>query len=282
MVFVHSLASGCSTLSTSRLLSVQVFQSFSTAFDAAFEEIWLAFSAGATLVCATAEMMKSGADLVDTLRALHITVLDTTPTNLGILGAPKELPEVHTIIVGGEACPGHVVDAWQPGRRFLNTYGPTETTVVASWAELFSGAPVTIGKAMPHYRLSVRDEQMAEVEPGDEGELVIGGPGVAKGYLNLPEQTQEKFITLPGIGRCYRSGDIVKEDVEACSRTAPPHPAAQLQPAAPPPSSLGTCAVRRATSCTLAERMHRSRSVAIVLSSRTSRRISRAWAARSR
>lgn len=243
MVFVHSLASGCSTLSTSRLLSVQVFQSFSTAFDAAFEEIWLAFSAGATLVCATAEMMKSGADLVDTLRALHITVLDTTPTNLGILGAPKELPEVHTIIVGGEACPGHVVDAWQPGRRFLNTYGPTETTVVASWAELFSGQAVTIGKAMPHYRLSVRDEQMAEVEPGDEGELVIGGPGVAKGYLNLPEQTQEKFITLPGIGRCYRSGDIVREDVEA-RRAAPPC-AAQLQPAVLPlraPLARALCA----------------------------------------
>jgi non-ribosomal peptide synthetase component F len=57
-------------------------QSFSTAFDAAFEEIWLAFSAGATLVCATAEMMASGADLVDTIRALRITVLDTTPVSL--------------------------------------------------------------------------------------------------------------------------------------------------------------------------------------------------------
>ena len=193
----------------------RVLQSFSTAFDAAFEEIWLAFSAGATLVVATSEMMKSGADLVDTIRELRITVLDTTPTNLGILGAPEELPLVHTVIVGGEACPGHIVDAWQPGRRFLNTYGPTETTVVATWAELFAGEPVTIGKGMPNYLISVRDpESLLPVEPGDEGELLIGGPGVAQGYLNLPEKTREKFVSLDGSGRCYRSGDLVREDVE--------------------------------------------------------------------
>ena len=63
-------------VSTARL------QGFSTAFDAAFEEIWLAFSAGATLVASTNEMMRSGADLVDTLKELRITLLDTTPTNL--------------------------------------------------------------------------------------------------------------------------------------------------------------------------------------------------------
>ena len=67
----------------------RVLQGYSTAFDAAFSEIWTAFGAGATLVCATSEMMRSGADLRDYIQSLRITVMDTTPTNLAVMGTGK-------------------------------------------------------------------------------------------------------------------------------------------------------------------------------------------------
>ena len=71
-------------------------------------------------------------------------------------------------------------------------YGPTETTVSATIAELHAHGPVTIGQALPGYILSVLDERTMEpVPPGHEGELCIGGQGVALGYLNLPTKTAQ-------------------------------------------------------------------------------------------
>ena len=107
----------------------RVFQGYSTAFDAGFGEVWMAFSAGATLISSTSEMMKSGSDLKDILRDLQISVLDTTPTNLLIMGDGKNLPHLRIVIVGGEQCSSLAVDKWQPDRQMFNMYGPTETTV---------------------------------------------------------------------------------------------------------------------------------------------------------
>ena len=102
----------------------------------------------------------------------------------------------------------------------LRSYGPTETTVCATYAQLRAGELVTIGKPFPNYEVSVRDEALQPVEAGEEGELCIGGPGVAIGYLNQPELTQKKFAMVDegesgeGGTRVYRSGDLVREDVQ--------------------------------------------------------------------
>jgi len=186
----------------------RVFQGYSTAFDAAFGEVWMAFSSGARLVIASTETMQNLTDLPTFLQEKQITVLDTTPTNLQVMDASSSLPLIHTLIVGGEACPRFVVDRWQPGRRFFNMYGPTETTVSATIAELRKGQPVTIGNPLPGYIVSVRDEALQVVPNGAEGELCIGGPGVAIGYLNRPDKTAERFVTVNG-DRLYRTGDLV-------------------------------------------------------------------------
>jgi non-ribosomal peptide synthetase-like protein len=92
----------------------------------------------------------------------------------------------------------------------LNTYGPTETTVTATWGELESGRPVTIGRPLPGYRTYVLDENLRPVADGEPGEICIGGIGVAVGYVNRPELTARKFASdpfFPG-GRLYRSGDL--------------------------------------------------------------------------
>src|SRR3954454_24439029 len=131
------------------------------------------------------------------------------PTVLATLD--RTLPLIRTVNVGGEACPRELVDRWGPGRRILNTYGPTETTVTCTMAELLPGRPVTIGRPLPTYRITLLDEDRQPVPSGEVGEICVGGPGVARGYVNRPELTADRFIPAPrGIPgeRVYRTGDL--------------------------------------------------------------------------
>lgn len=189
-----------------------VFQGASVAFDLSMEEIWTPYLVGATLFVATPEMLGDAETLPAILTQAGVTMLDTVPTLLGIL--PADIPSLRLIILGGEALPPAIVQKWaKPGRRILNTYGPTEATVVATAAEVAPGDPVTIGRPIANYTAYVVDEQMRLVAPGEQGELLIGGPGVARGYHGRAELTAEKFIANPFGGVddpvLYRSGDAV-------------------------------------------------------------------------
>ena len=192
------------------------FQGASVAFDLSLEEIFIPYMVGATLWVAGRETLQQADILCDVLEGAGITVLDTVPTLLTLL--PRDVASLRVIILGGEACPPSVVESWcRPGRRVFNSYGPTEATVVATVAELAPGAKVTIGKPIPNYTAYVVDDALAPVPPGTEGELLIGGPGVAAGYLGRPDLTAEKFIANPfNPGGhdpvLYRSGDAVVVD----------------------------------------------------------------------
>ena len=195
-----------------------VFQGASVAFDLSMEEIWTPYLAGATLFVASPEMMGDAEKLPAILTEAGVTVIDTVPTLLGIL--PADVPSLKLILLGGEALPPATVQKWsKPGRRILNTYGPTEATVVATAAEVAPGETVTIGRPIANYTAYVVNEAMALVGPGEQGELLIGGPGVAQGYHGRPELTAEKFIANPfGLPFgpedpvLYRSGDAVSLD----------------------------------------------------------------------
>ena len=99
----------------------------------------------------------------------------------------------------------------------LNTYGPTEATVVATAAECAPGEPVTIGTALPGYVTYVLDDKLTPVDAGEIGELYIGGGSIARGYMNLPELTADRFVRNPwdqedaGCGRLYRTYDLVRQ-----------------------------------------------------------------------
>ena len=174
----------------------RVYQGFSVAFDASVEEVWAAFAIGGTLVVAPEEISRSPLDVADFITANEITYFSTVPTFLALI--ERDLPTVRLLVLGGEACMPELVARWAtPERRMLNTYGPTEATVVATWAECLPGEAVTIGRALPGYQAYVLDEQLNPVGPGSEGELFIGGAGVALGYLNRPELTAERFIDNP-------------------------------------------------------------------------------------
>ena len=195
----------------------RVYQGFSLSFDASVEEVWLAFHSGATLVAATPEMAHAGPDLSRLLSEAGVTVLSCVPTLLSML--TEDVPGLRLLILGGEACPEQIVERWaRPGRRLVNTYGPTEATVIATYADLRPGEPVTIGRPVPSYHVHLLDDFLRPVPAGVVGEICIGGVGVARGYVGLPDQTRERFIPDPFAppgdpdARLYRTGDLGRFD----------------------------------------------------------------------
>ncbi|MFC8712898.1 Pls/PosA family non-ribosomal peptide synthetase [Streptomyces sp. NPDC057197] len=188
----------------------RVYQGMTLSFDFCLEEIWPTWTAGAALVAGPTGAGHLGAELADFLEEREVTVLYCVPTLLETI--PRDLPRVRTLVVGGEACPASLVRRWsRPGRRVLNTYGPTEATVTATWQELLPGRPVTIGRPLPTYRAVLLDERGRRVPHGAVGEICLGGPGLARGYVGRPDLTADRFIEhSPAAhgGRLYRTGDL--------------------------------------------------------------------------
>jgi len=197
----------------------RVYQGMTVSFDFSIEEIWPTFAVGATLVVGPTDSRKLGAELADFLDERGVTVLYCVPTLLATI--PRDLPRIRNLLVGGEACPAGLVQRWsRPGRRMLNTYGPTETTVTCTWGELVPDKPVTIGRPLPTYSIVILDDRLRPVPDGEVGEICVGGPGVALGYVGLPEKTAERFVFHPLApplpdgrpGRLYRTGDLGRID----------------------------------------------------------------------
>ncbi|WP_244411047.1 AMP-binding protein, partial [Nitrospirillum viridazoti] len=184
----------------------RVWQGFSLAFDASVEEVWLAVAAGACLLPASGLVMRDPQLLASELRCRRATFFSTVPTLLGLID--EDLPDVRLLVVGGETCPAALVDRWAPGRRMLNTYGPTEASVVATADEARAGQPVTIGRGLPGYRVLVLGPDGLPVPVGETGEIHIGGPALADGYLNRPEETAKRFKVDAAGQRLYATGDL--------------------------------------------------------------------------
>ncbi len=188
----------------------RVYQGMTISFDFSIEEIWPTWAVGAALVVGPTDSRRLGAELADFLDDAGVTVLYCVPTLLATI--PRDLPRLRSVLVGGEACPAQLVERWsRPGRRMLNTYGPTEATVTATVAELLPRARVTIGRPLPTYTVVLLDDDRAEVAPGEIGEICIGGPGVALGYVGRPDLTADRFVhhrLAPAPGRLYRTGDL--------------------------------------------------------------------------
>ncbi|WP_265431661.1 amonabactin biosynthesis non-ribosomal peptide synthetase AmoG [Aeromonas salmonicida] len=123
---------------------------------------------------------------------------------------PTDLGSLRAIGFGGEACPSSLVERWGARVALYNMYGPTECTVTALCARLVPGQPITIGQPISNLKALILDEGGNLCPVGVPGELCLSGLGLARGYLNLPERTQEAFIELALDGRThrlYRTGD---------------------------------------------------------------------------
>jgi amino acid adenylation domain-containing protein len=199
--------------------SNRILQFASLSFDASIFEIVMALGTGATLYLAKKESLLPGQALIQILRDKAITHVTLPPAVLAVLPT-VELPALQTIIAAGESCSPDIVKPWTANRRFFNAYGPTEATVWSTLAEISdkSGKP-PIGRPIANTQVYILDTQLQPVPIGITGELYIGGDGLARGYLNQPELTVERFIPNPfkdfgfrGVGENSESSETIESE----------------------------------------------------------------------
>ncbi|MGD9899867.1 MAG: amino acid adenylation domain-containing protein [Calditrichaceae bacterium] len=193
----------------------KIMQFSSLSFDASVWEFTMALLSGAAICLTSRETILDGNELIKLLRVEQITTITLPPSVLAVL-PETTLPDLNVIITAGESVSGELIERWSRGRKFFNAYGPTETTVCASMHSCSGKYPLgpPIGIPISNFRLYILDEYKQPVPVGVPGELCIAGAGLARGYLNHPGQTAEKFIPnpfpeKPG-DRMYCSGDLAR------------------------------------------------------------------------
>ncbi|MFI9271987.1 amino acid adenylation domain-containing protein [Kitasatospora sp. NPDC052896] len=211
-----------------------LFHSYS--FDFSVWEIWGALLTGGTLVVVPQQVAASPRAMLELLHREGITVLNVVPSVFRHLTraarrAGSTPPALRYVIFGGESVDIRDPRAWRalaPRRtRFVNTYGITEATVFVTYRlfteEELDRAPeapggsafaLDIGEPLAGWEVLVVGEDGAPIGPGEVGEILVAGCGVALGYLHRPELTAERFPDLPAPGggsrRYYRSGDLAR------------------------------------------------------------------------
>ncbi|BAY78314.1 amino acid adenylation domain-containing protein [Nostoc linckia NIES-25] len=208
--------------------SDRVLQFASINFDASIEQIFPTLMVGATLVLRGSDVW-TPANFQKVILDFGLTVINL-PTaywqQVTQEWAKSQVLDINRhlrlVVVGGDVILPEYVNFWQQssmsGVRLINAYGPTETTITAT---LFEIPPqlsqgnnlykIPIGRPLPNRTVYILDKRLQPVPIGVPGELYIGGECLAKGYLNLPELTQEKFILSPfDNSKLYKTGDLVR------------------------------------------------------------------------
>lgn len=192
-------------------------------FDATTFEIWNTLTSGATVVVFPSVKdltVQRWARLVAAER-VQTMFLTTSLFHMVAKERPDAFADLRTVVVGGEqmdlVATRRVLAAGGP-RRLVNGYGPTETTTFAAYYDCTTDSlarldMVPIGFPLQQTRLHVLDERLGPVPSGQPGELCVGGPGVALGYLRRPDLTSQRFVPEPGQSPdslMYRTGDVVR------------------------------------------------------------------------
>ena len=186
-------------------------------FDIAGLELFLPLTSGATLVVATSETTADGNSLRRELERWEVTFMQATPVTWTMLleAGWTGRPDLK-ILCGGEALPPELARALLPrGASLWNMYGPTETTIWSTLQRIHQASgPILIGRPIDNTQCYIVDGHLRPQPVGLPGELLIGGDGLAVGYLNQPELTAEKFIRNPFSSdpqsRLYRTGDLAR------------------------------------------------------------------------
>ncbi|MFE2285535.1 amino acid adenylation domain-containing protein [Streptomyces sp. NPDC059443] len=198
-----------------------VGQAANPAFDAVTFEIWAALTSGARVLGLSKDTVVSPAAFEREVRehAVSVLFLTTALFNQIARERPAAFAPLRVLLFGGEACdPRRVreVFAARPPRTLLHVYGPTETTTFATWHEVTEPSvgtrTVPIGRPIGTTVAYVLDAAGHRVPPGGTGELHLGGPCLALGYLGRPDLTRERFVDDPFAAdgsKLYRTGDWV-------------------------------------------------------------------------
>ncbi|MBE9159373.1 amino acid adenylation domain-containing protein [Nodosilinea sp. LEGE 06152] len=193
----------CNTNYVQITTSDRVAQVANLAFDAATFEVWGALLNGAHLVGIERDITLSPADFSDILQQQNISILFLTTAllNQTVSQVPDAFRSLKYLLFGGETVNvDRVRSLVQQGKpqHLLHVYGPTENTTFSTWYEIQevpeTATTIPIGRAIANTQVYVLDAHQNPVPAGVVGEIYLGGDGLADGYLNHPELTNEKFV----------------------------------------------------------------------------------------
>lgn len=200
----------------------RLVQTSSVSFDASMFEIFCTLSVGATLVVPKPHAVQDISYMADLLVRQRVTVMHMVPTLLSTLLMVPEVKQwtmLRTVPVGGEAMSGEVADAFTSTfhAALSNNYGPTEAVVAATHFPVDGpqgNAIVPIGTPNTNVTGYVLDAGLHLVPDGVVGEIYLGGPQLARGYLGRPALTAARFVADPFDpgGRLYRTGDLARRN----------------------------------------------------------------------
>lgn len=187
----------------------------SISFDLTITSMFLPLVSGSTV-----HIFSKSSNILDTLKTYFtskISCVKLTPAHISLLkNLDVDTTQVEMAIVGGEALQNHHVEilrSLNPAMKIYNEYGPTEATVGCVVCEIKDvDEKILIGSPIANTEIYILDEHQNLVAQGVEGEMYIGGKGLAKGYLNRPALTAEKFVQSPfnPTKTLYKTGDIAK------------------------------------------------------------------------
>jgi len=198
----------------------RLFAVTTLSFDIAGLELFLPLAVGACVVIAGYEQLVDGGRLAAALADTAATVMQATPALWQLLIESGWQGSARLkLLCGGEALPQALADRLLArGAGLWNLYGPTETTIWSTAARITRpGAAATIGRPIGNTQIYLLDSALHPVPIGVPGELYIGGAGLARGYLDRPDLTAERFIPNPFAGdtETRRHGDTETGDVAA-------------------------------------------------------------------
>jgi amino acid adenylation domain-containing protein len=210
--FLYSMQKAPGITAADKLLAVTT-----VSFDISGLELFLPLISGAQVIIANSAEAKDGQALLDIVRKEGVTIMQATPYTWRImLEAGWDISTPLKVICGGEALPKELAEKITARAGSLwNVYGPTETTVWSTVKQIkVDDATITIGRPIDNTAIYILDKYLNPLPAGTAGEIYIGGDGVAKGYLNQPVLTVEKFIADPvskiAGSKMYRTGDMGK------------------------------------------------------------------------
>ncbi|MFF4591812.1 non-ribosomal peptide synthase/polyketide synthase [Amycolatopsis sp. NPDC001319] len=193
----------------------RVVQFASAGFDVTVWDLVMSLCVGGRVIVVPAHRRVAGVELTGCIADHAATHMILPPSLVAALPFDCELPKGAVLIVGTETVPPELIARWAKDLRVVAAYGLTEATVNSTlWpAEADWTGPIPIGRPDPNTRCYVLDTALNPVPPGVEGELYVGGRGLARGYVGRAALTAERFVADPFAGpgeRMYRTGDRVR------------------------------------------------------------------------
>ncbi|MEX3612468.1 MAG: amino acid adenylation domain-containing protein, partial [Burkholderia gladioli] len=204
--FLQSMAEQPGLKTGDRLLAVTTIS-----FDITGLELYLPLIGGGECVLCPADVARDGRRLKAEVERVRPMLMQATPATWSMLfHAGWRNAEGLKVLCGGEALPARLKQRFDEiGTTVWNLYGPTETTIWSTLAKLDANTSIHIGQPIANTQAYVLDQEGREQPIGIEGELYLGGAGLAQGYHGQPERTSQAFIDHP-LGRLYKTGDLAR------------------------------------------------------------------------